>query len=119
MIGRRNMNGLRREEIHFRRQNRPNESHKDQIKKKVTSKCLEDRTNFLKELFSTDKGKALLEAIKKKAAVFVTKGEKDKVKIGQKIIKKFTKSKNNMKNDISNVLRMYKMLKGWSLKLLD
>jgi hypothetical protein len=67
---------------------------------------LEERNKYTKQLFTTEKGKSLLEAIKKKVAHFVKKGEKDKAKIGRKIIEKLVKTKKGVKSEVSNVLRM-------------
>jgi len=58
------------------------------LSQKLTQKAYAEHKHYISQIFSTDKGKALLTAIKNKVALYVDKGEKDKDKLGKKIIGK-------------------------------
>ena len=102
----------RREQFMYSKMKNMGMSHKDYLKQKIQSKCMEDRNNYTKKMFETPSGKSLLQAIKKRALKYAQDGEKDESKIGQKIVSKLINSKNGQNNEVSSVLKMCKVLKG-------
>ena len=98
--------------------NRNGQSRKNYLKKKIAAKALEERNKHIKQLFTTDKGKSFIDAIKKKVNHFIKKGEKDKALIGQKIIDKLVKNMKGVKTEVRSVLKMCKLLRGKYLYLI-
>lgn len=82
------------------------------MKQKLAAKALEERNKYTKQLFNTEKGKSFIQAIKEKVTQFIKKGETDKAKIGNKIIEKLIKNMKGVKGEVSNVLKMCRLLRG-------
>jgi hypothetical protein len=66
----------------------------------------------MRKLFTTDKGKSLIDTIKKKVDTLVRKGESDKAKIGRKIVSKLIKTRSGIKTELDTILNVSKHLKG-------
>lgn len=88
------------------------QGQKVSLKQKIQKKCMEDRSKYAKNLFASELGKALLEAIRKKAKRYAADGETDKTKIGNKIVSSLIKTKSSLPNELSSVLKMCRLMRG-------
>jgi hypothetical protein len=96
----------RREEYRMARVRNSNQTHRDYMKHKLKLKAMDDRSKYTQNLFSTEKGISLIEAIKAKVDNADIKDDKDKYKLVKKIISKLIKNKSGVQNEVTNVLTM-------------
>jgi hypothetical protein len=81
-IGRHTGHHMRREEYRLARVRNSNQTHRDYMKHKLKVKAMDDRSSFTRNIFSTEKGKSLIDAIKNKVNNTEIKDDKDKDKLG-------------------------------------
>lgn len=85
-IGRNSGHHMRREEYRLARVRNSNQTHRDYMKHKLKLKAMDDRSSFTRNLFSTEKGKSLIDAIKNKVKNTEIKDDKDKDKLGKYLL---------------------------------
>lgn len=66
----------------------------------------------MKQLFTTEKGRAVIEALKQRFDHFVIKGDREKAELCERVITKLVTTKKNIKSEISSVVKVCRLLKG-------